>query len=72
MRATLALLNNACRLTLFTRANCSLCEDAKSILARVRARKPFEYREINVMDEEAKAWRNVYEFDTPVVGDLYS
>jgi hypothetical protein len=32
--------------------------------------RPFEYKEIDVMkeSEEAKRWRDLYEFDTPVVG----
>ncbi|CCU76762.1 glutaredoxin domain-containing protein [Blumeria hordei DH14] len=54
------------RITLFTRVNCSLCVDAKKTLAEVQKIRPFEYREINVMDPESKDWRDIYEFDTPV------
>jgi hypothetical protein len=33
--------------------------------------RPYEYKEIDVMTEsdEAKSWRDLYEFDTPVVSD---
>uniref|UniRef100_A0A381LHQ9 Glutaredoxin-like protein n=1 Tax=Blumeria graminis f. sp. tritici 96224 TaxID=1268274 RepID=A0A381LHQ9_BLUGR len=55
------------RITLFTRVNCSLCVDAKKTLADVQKIRPFEYREINVMDPESLGWRDIYEFDVPVV-----
>jgi len=63
------LLQRACRITFFTRANCSLCTNAKQILSSVWDVRPFEYKEIDVMKEsdEAKSWRDLYEFDTPVV-----
>jgi hypothetical protein len=33
--------------------------------------RPFEYKEIDIMKEsdEAKSWKDLYEFDTPVVRD---
>jgi len=68
------LLQRACRITFFTRANCSLCTNAKQILSSVWDIRPFEYKEIDVMKEsdEAKGWRDLYEFDTPVVcGYIY-
>ena len=63
------LLQSSCRITFFTRANCSLCTNAKQILSSVWDVRPFEYKEIDVMKEndEAKSWRDLYEFDTPVV-----
>jgi hypothetical protein len=33
--------------------------------------KPFEFKEIDVMRPEEKNWRNLYEFDTPVVSPLF-
>lgn len=55
------------RLTFFTRQNCSLCTDAKEVMAKVWAKRPFEYTEIDVMAAKMDKWRNLYEFDTPVV-----
>lgn len=61
-------LLQACRITLFTRANCSLCTNAKDTLFKVRDTRPFVYREIAVMEDGQKHWKDLYEFDTPVVG----
>lgn len=61
------LWRSACRLTLFTRENCSLCTDARSVLNNVFARRPFEYDVIDVMAPRQEKWKAVYEFDTPVV-----
>ncbi len=68
MQPTRQLLRHACRITLFTRANCSLCDDAKAVLARVRGRRPFMLEEVDVMAREQDRWKKLYEFDTPVVG----
>lgn len=68
MHPTSRLLQQlACQITLFTRQNCSLCTDAKTVLSSVWDRRPFVYHEIDVMKAEGKAWRDFYEFDTPVV-----
>ncbi len=74
MRAGLRLLQRAAttaippiRITYFTRDGCQLCVNAKETLAKVWERKPFDYKEINVMKPDQVVWRNVYEFDTPVV-----
>jgi hypothetical protein len=67
MKPAIPLLQQALRITLFTRANCSLCDNAKTVLSRVWERRPFEYREIDVMKPEERAWKDLYEFDTPVV-----
>lgn len=69
MRAANRLLQ-ACRITLFTRANCSLCTDAKHTLSAVWDTRPFVFREVDVMKPDQTAWRNLYEFDTPVVRHL--
>lgn len=55
------------RITLFTRENCSLCTTAKETLAEVWERKPFVFREVDVMSPGGKGWKDLYEFDTPVV-----
>ena len=70
MFPTFALRNFACRITLFTRSNCKLCSDAKEVLSNVWDKRPFEYDEINVMEHSDQKWKNMYEFDTPVVSNL--
>lgn len=67
-RVTPRLLD--CRITLFTRVNCSLCDTAKAVVGNVQKATPFTYREINVMEPGQEKWKDVYEFDTPVVGRL--
>ena len=68
MRPTIALLQHSARLTLFTRTNCSLCSSAKALLANLEQRRSFEYHEVNVMAEGQQEWKDMYEFDVPVVG----
>ena len=67
MTPTLPLLSLFTRITLFTRANCSLCETAKLSLVDVRKRKEVVYEEIDIMAAGNGKWRDVYEFDVPVV-----
>ncbi|KAF2120586.1 hypothetical protein BDV96DRAFT_270194 [Lophiotrema nucula] len=55
------------RVTLFTRANCSLCDTAKTVVENVKAKRSLEYAEINVMEPGQEKWKSVYEFDTPVI-----
>lgn len=66
MRATTRFLQS-CRITLFTRENCGLCTQAKSVLSDVWDRRPFVYKEIDIVKPESKPWRDLYEFDVPVV-----
>lgn len=66
MRATSRLLQYKSSIILFTRDNCSLCENAKLVLRAVGAKKRYRYEEIDVMSPGQEAWK-VYEFDTPVV-----
>ncbi|KKZ65549.1 hypothetical protein EMCG_08622 [[Emmonsia] crescens] len=66
MRPSSRLLQNT-RLTLFTRVNCSLCDAAKNTLTKLREKKPFLYSEIDVMVPQNKTWKDVYEFDVPVL-----
>jgi hypothetical protein len=44
-----------------------LCTNAKDVLSDVWDKKPFEYKEIDVMAAEGRQWKGFYEFDTPVV-----
>lgn len=55
------------RLTFFTRPNCGLCTEAKEVISTVWKRRPFEYDEIDVMAAKQAKWKELYEFDTPVV-----
>lgn len=57
----------ACRITFFTRQNCSLCANAKQTLSNIWDSRPFVYQEIDVMAPEGRSWKDLYEFDTPVV-----
>ncbi|KAF2131337.1 hypothetical protein P153DRAFT_383448 [Dothidotthia symphoricarpi CBS 119687] len=56
-----------CRITFFTRSPCGLCDSAKAVVQNVKAKRPLEYKEINVMDPGQEDWKAVYEFDTPVI-----
>lgn len=66
MRSTSRLLQYQTSITLFTRLNCSLCENAKSVLGAVGSKRSYRYAEIDVMSPGQEAWK-VYEFDTPVI-----
>ena len=65
LRATSRLL--ACRITFFTRTPCGLCDNAKVVVQNVKSKRPLEYHEINVMEPGQEKWKDLYEFDTPVV-----
>ncbi|KAK5464976.1 hypothetical protein LTS15_001539 [Exophiala xenobiotica] len=62
---TLAL--RSARLTLFTRVNCGLCDVAKSRLMEVQQRRTIDYSEIDIDASEQKQWKNVYDYDVPVL-----
>ncbi|KAK1769873.1 hypothetical protein QBC33DRAFT_556296 [Phialemonium atrogriseum] len=66
MRITSRLLQS-CRITLFTRENCGLCTQAKSVLSQVQQSRPFEFREVDIVKPEAKGWKDLYDFDVPVI-----
>ncbi|OAK98695.1 hypothetical protein IQ06DRAFT_317781 [Phaeosphaeriaceae sp. SRC1lsM3a] len=56
-----------CRITVFTRSPCGLCDTAKAVVRNVEAKRPLVYREINVMEDGQEKWKSLYEFDTPVI-----
>ncbi len=66
MRISSRLLQS-CRITLFTRENCGLCTQAKSVLSDVWDKRPFAFKEVDIIKPESKPWRDLYEFDVPVV-----
>lgn len=67
MRQTAQLLQHTARLTLFTRPNCSLCDSAKTVLQIVAKKRSFDYNEIDVMLPGQNEYKDLYQFDTPVV-----
>ena len=67
MRPSASLLQHTARVTLFTRANCSLCDTAKSTISRVATTRSFELAQVDVMAPDQRQWKDLYEFDTPVV-----
>ncbi|KAL2165623.1 hypothetical protein VTG60DRAFT_4244 [Thermothelomyces hinnuleus] len=66
MRATSRLLHS-CRITLFTRPTCGLCTRARSVLSDVWDRRPFDFQVIDIVKPESKNWRDLYDFDVPVI-----
>ncbi|KAJ5767160.1 uncharacterized protein N7511_004776 [Penicillium nucicola] len=66
MFPTRSLLGSA-RLTLFTRAGCGLCDTAKNTVLQLQKRRSFEYVEQDIMEPANKQWKDVYEFDVPVL-----
>lgn len=67
MRATRALRMYTAQLTLFTRANCGLCDTAKARLDQVQKKRTIDYQEVDILAEGQKKWRDMYEFDVPVL-----
>ncbi|KAH6660259.1 hypothetical protein BKA67DRAFT_653454 [Truncatella angustata] len=68
MRATGRLFQHASRITLFTRENCGLCTQAKSVLSDLWDQRPFEYKEVDIIkSQQIPRWRDLYEFDVPVI-----
>ncbi|KAI0136344.1 hypothetical protein BJ170DRAFT_7379 [Xylariales sp. AK1849] len=68
MRATSRLLQHASRITLFTRENCELCTQARSVLSDVWDQRPFVFKEIDIIESKSiPRWRDLYEFDVPVI-----
>jgi glutaredoxin len=51
--------------TLYTRRNCCLCDDAKSVLHAARARVPFDYEEFDI-DADPEL-RRLYNDEVPVI-----
>lgn len=66
MRVTGRLLQS-CRITFFSRKTCGLCDQARSVLSDVWDARPFQFNEVDIMKPEAKGWRDLYDFDVPVV-----
>ena len=67
MRASTILRMYSARLTLFTKADCGLCETAKARLAQVQKKRTVEYIEVDIMKKDNQKWFDVYAFDVPVL-----
>lgn len=67
MRATSRLLQLPCRITFFTREHCGLCVSARSVLSDVWDSRPFVYKEVDIVKPAAQHWKDLYDFDVPVV-----
>lgn len=67
MRPSVRLLQHTARITLFTRQQCSLCDNAKAVLTKLGKKRSFDYHEIDVMRPGQEQWKLAYEFDAPVV-----
>jgi glutaredoxin len=53
------------KVTLYTRAGCCLCDEAKDVLRAARARTEFDLEEIDI-DRQAQ-WRDLYNEEVPVI-----
>ena len=53
------------RVTLYTRAGCCLCDDAKAVLLAARRRAEFDYEEVDI-DGDAELVRR-YNDEVPVI-----
>jgi glutaredoxin len=53
------------KVTLYTRAGCHLCDDAKHVLAAARGRAEFDYEEVDI-DRDAELVRR-YNDEVPVI-----
>ncbi|KAH0607321.1 uncharacterized protein H6S33_003309 [Morchella sextelata] len=54
-------------ITFFSRSSCALCTNARQNLADAWKLRPFEFAEIDVMEPGQQKWKDVYEFDVPVI-----
>jgi glutaredoxin len=53
------------RVTLYTRAGCHLCEDARKAIDAVRTREPFDFEIVDI-DGDVEL-RRLYDYEVPVI-----
>jgi glutaredoxin len=53
------------KVTLYTRAGCHLCDDAKQVLAAARGRAEFDYEEVDIDTDQELVRR--YNDEVPVI-----
>jgi glutaredoxin len=56
-------------LTLYSRPDCHLCDEARAALERVRARAPFELREVNIESDVSLHSRYLERIPVVALGD---
>ena len=53
------------RIEIYSKPDCSLCEDAKRVIQQVRQRIPFQLTEVNI--EEDRALFDEFRYEIPVI-----
>ncbi|KAH9981419.1 hypothetical protein BGW80DRAFT_1270162 [Lactifluus volemus] len=61
------LVPRLARLTLYSGQNCSLCDTAKSELARIRQTRDFELDIVNIHDPGQEHWKKKYVWWIPAL-----
>jgi hypothetical protein len=56
-------------LTLYSRPDCHLCDEARAALERVRARAPFDLREVNIESDDSLHSRYLERIPVVALGD---
>jgi glutaredoxin len=56
-------------LTLYSRPGCHLCDDARDALERVRARTPFELREVDIESDDSLLSRYLERIPVVALGE---
>jgi glutaredoxin len=56
-------------LTLYSRPDCHLCDDARAALERVRARAPFTLDEVNIETDDSLLTRYLERIPVVALGD---
>jgi glutaredoxin len=56
-------------LTLYSRPDCHLCDDARAALERVRARAAFDLREVNIETDDSLLRRYLERIPVVALGD---
>ncbi|KAK9368875.1 hypothetical protein V1509DRAFT_563792 [Lipomyces kononenkoae] len=55
-------------MTIFSRPQCGLCDEAKeSIASAIKGLPAFTYSEINILKPENQEWFDKYAYDVPVI-----
>ncbi|CAG8452224.1 7242_t:CDS:2 [Ambispora gerdemannii] len=54
-------------LTLFTSRTCSICNEAKLSLDRVRKKIPFDLEQKDIYEPDNRQWLEQYKYDIPVL-----
>ncbi|KAJ8603978.1 hypothetical protein CTAYLR_003351 [Chrysophaeum taylorii] len=55
------------RISLYTKEGCTLCDDAKDVLAACRSDIPHSLELVDITDEDNESWWGRYKYDIPVL-----